>query len=63
MKFLLLGTWIVAGFPPSSYQLEFNTAEKCGRARQAVLNDYVRMHWVHPYEPVNDRVSAVCVVR
>jgi hypothetical protein len=61
MKAVLLVTWIVAGQPPASYHVEFDTIEKCHRARQAVLADYDRMHNINPFE--RNSVSAVCVGR
>jgi hypothetical protein len=43
MKIVLLVTWIVSGQPPSSYQVEFDSWEKCEAARDAVLRDRDRM--------------------
>jgi hypothetical protein len=43
MKIVLLVTWIVSGQPPSSYQVEFGSWEKCDAARDAVLRDRDQM--------------------
>lgn len=37
--YLLLVTWIIHGQPPSSYQAQFTSAEKCAAARESVLAD------------------------
>ncbi len=42
MKVVLLVTWIVSGQPPSSFQVEFDSWEKCGVAHDAVLQDRER---------------------
>ncbi len=44
MKAVLLVTWLIFGQSPSSYQVEFDTAEKCGQARSTVLLDYERVY-------------------
>jgi hypothetical protein len=44
MKTLLLVTWLIFGQSPSSYQVEFDTAEKCAQAKSAVLLDYERLY-------------------
>jgi len=42
-KTVLLVTWIVFGQPPSSYQVTFDSAEACDKAREAVLSDGMRL--------------------
>ena len=44
MKAVLLVTWLIFGQSPSSYQVEFDTAEKCDQARSTVLLDYERVY-------------------
>ena len=44
MKTVLLVTWLIFGQSPSSYQVEFDTAEKCAQAKSAVLLDYERLY-------------------
>ncbi len=44
MKTVLLVTWLIFGQSPSSYQVEFDTAEKCAQARSTVLLDYERVY-------------------
>jgi hypothetical protein len=41
--FILLVTWFAYGQPPSSYQTVFNSAEACGKARQALVAEAERM--------------------
>jgi hypothetical protein len=43
MKTILLVTWIVLGQPPSSYQVEFDSPEKCGDARKALIAEQRRL--------------------
>jgi hypothetical protein len=43
MGVLLLVTWLHAGQPPSSYQVEFDRMEACERARAAILADARRL--------------------
>ena len=42
-KIVLLVTSIVSGQPPSSYQVNFDSCEKCNAARDAVLGDRYRV--------------------
>ena len=59
------------GQPPSSYQAEFDTPEKCSGAREALLQDYNRIYNPHPSGPQlasgrpssEPQISAVCVRR
>lgn len=44
MKIVLLVTWIVSGQAPSSYQVEFDSWQKCEAARQALLKDRERIN-------------------
>jgi hypothetical protein len=43
MKVVLLVTWIVSLQPPSSYQVTFDSWEKCEAAKNAVLDDRARV--------------------
>lgn len=41
--FILLVTWLVAGQPPSSYQVQFTSLKSCETAKAKVLDDADRM--------------------
>jgi hypothetical protein len=43
MAYVLLVTWIIHGQPPSSYQTQFTSSDKCITARDAVLADGQRI--------------------
>ena len=50
--FVLLVTWFAYGQPPSSYQAVFNSAEACGKARQALLMEAESMRMNAGYRAV-----------
>ena len=43
MKVILLVTWIVFGQPPSSYQVEFDSTEKCAAAHNVLVAEQRRL--------------------
>lgn len=75
MKAILLVTWIIAGEPPSSYQTQFSSMESCQAARQAVLQDGVRINSEQNqyaarvratgmrFDPPPKQVTAVCAAQ
>jgi hypothetical protein len=66
MKVILLVTWIVAGqssAQASSYQVEFDSWDKCTAARDALLRDRERITKGMSMMPLGAQapaVSAVC---
>jgi hypothetical protein len=54
MKTILLVTWIMCNQSPSSYQIEFDTTEKCAQARNGLLLDYQRIYGPPPHATVAD---------
>jgi cell division protein FtsL len=47
LTYMLLVTWIVHGQPPSSYQTQYTSADKCIFARETVLADWRRLKAEH----------------
>jgi hypothetical protein len=65
MKIVLLVTWLVSGQPPSSYQVTFDSWEKCNAAKEAVLRDRDRVREQMGLLPLGvfASVSAVCAAQ
>jgi hypothetical protein len=62
MKVVLLVTWIVSGQPASSYQVAFDSWQKCDVAKEAVLRDREQVRQQMGLLPLGEfaAVSAVC---